>query len=71
MKYVVPDVFHLYICMFKVFSDWGQHALSRQLFSEEFEFMLSNMDLAIRYAILRDIQNFNLLMLLHGIFIIG
>lgn len=31
-----------------VFSDWGQHKLSRQLFSEEFEFMISNMELVIR-----------------------
>jgi hypothetical protein len=31
-----------------VFSDWGQHLLPRQLFSEEFEFMISNMDLVIR-----------------------
>lgn len=31
-----------------VFSDWGQHPLSRQLFAEEFEFLVGNMDLAIR-----------------------
>jgi len=31
-----------------VFSDWGQHALRRQLFADEFEFIVRNMTLAIR-----------------------
>ena len=31
-----------------VFSDWGQHALRRQLFAEEFEFIVKNMKVAIK-----------------------
>ena len=30
-----------------VFSDWGQHALPRQLYAEEFEFIIRNMKFAI------------------------
>jgi hypothetical protein len=31
-----------------VFSDWGQHAVRRQLFAEEFEFVVRNMTYAVR-----------------------
>ena len=39
------------MCIQIVFSDWGQHMLPRQLFSEEFEFLVSNMDVIIRYLL--------------------
>jgi hypothetical protein len=31
-----------------VFSDWGQHTLNRQMFSEEFEFILMYMNFAMK-----------------------
>jgi len=31
-----------------VFSDWGEHTLNRQLFAEEFDFIIRNMVIAIR-----------------------
>ncbi len=53
------DNFYKHQCYFVthlvyVFSDWGQHTLRRQLFAEEFEFIVRHMRIAVESLKVRD-----------------